>query len=42
MNKYDRIAFIKFSKNCDVIFDLNEKGNNELFFRNSINSLRDD
>jgi hypothetical protein len=42
MNEYDRVAFIKFNKNCDLIFNLNEKGKNELFLRNSIDNLKDE
>ena len=42
MNPEDRISFIRFNKNCDIIFDLNEKGKNELFFRNSIDNIRDE
>ncbi|KAL4512172.1 hypothetical protein ABPG72_005174 [Tetrahymena utriculariae] len=35
----DRIAFIKFNENVDVIFELNEKENNTIFLRNSIRSF---
>jgi hypothetical protein len=42
MKENDRVGFIKFNKNCDIIFDLNEKGKNELFLRNSIDNLRDE
>ena len=42
MNKEDRVSFIRFNKNCDVIFGLSEKGKNEIFYRNSIDNLRDE
>ncbi|EAR86532.1 tetratricopeptide repeat protein (macronuclear) [Tetrahymena thermophila SB210] len=35
----DRVAFIKFNENVDVIFELNEKENNTIFLRNSIKSF---
>ena len=42
MNKQDRVGFIKFNKNCDIIFGLSEKGKNELFLKNSIDNLREE
>lgn len=32
----DRVAFLRFNDNIDVIFELNEKGNNTRYLRSYI------
>ena len=35
----DRVGFIKFNKNCDIIFSLSDYGKNNIYLRNSIQDL---
>ena len=42
MKDTDRVGFIRFNKNCDVVFGLSEKGKNRLYLRNCIQNLDKD
>ena len=38
MDGMDRIGFIQFNHNVNVIFELTERGKNEMYLRNAIQS----
>ena len=39
MKDTDRVGFVRFNKNCDVVFGLSEKGKHRLYLRNCIQNL---